>query len=228
MVSFDEPLPALKSFQASRIPTSNARPVGPSPSPTKEDLRVGEAYKDPSTLAQDDTRPVLRTRFDQFANPAVTEDDLEDEKLPSHIDVAGQAFFITNCEPMYFWDFGRAIWAQMGHVDKKHTVLSAGMGMVLATLAESWAKLVGKEAGFTRFRVKFASSARYYNVERARRVLGYEPVVSMQEGIEKTMEVSPLFAPFFRRSDQPTDCGSPFLSKQWWKKVEAEKAAVKA
>ena len=78
----------------------------------------------------------------------------------------------------------------MGHVDASHWELSPSTGMWLATLAEGWAKLVGKDAGFTKFRVKFASSARYYNVERARRVLGYEPIVGVQEGIEKTMEVS--------------------------------------
>ncbi|KAL7408899.1 3-beta hydroxysteroid dehydrogenase/isomerase family-domain-containing protein [Mrakia frigida] len=202
MVSFDEPLPALNTSQTSRIPTSNARPVGPKSNPSPEDIAVGKAYEDPSTLAQDDTRPVLRTRFDQFANPAPTEDDLEDEKPIESINVAGQAFFITNCEPMYFWDFGRAIWAAMGHVDASHWELSPSTGMWLATLAEGWAKLVGKEAGFTKFRVKFASSARYYNVERARRVLGYEPIVGVQEGIDRTME--------------------------WWNKQEAEKKALKA
>ncbi|KAG8891470.1 erg26, C-3 sterol dehydrogenase, partial [Tulasnella sp. 403] len=33
---------------------------------------------------------------------------------PNLLQIPGQAFFITNGEPVYFWDFGRMMWKEMG------------------------------------------------------------------------------------------------------------------
>lgn len=178
---------------ATRIPTSNAKPYGPKTDPSEDDIRRAAAYADPLTQSAQflgDTRPVLRTRFDQFANPAVTPDDLDSEKPPTEQRVAGQAFFITNCEPLYFWDFPRAVWAALGHVPSYTICLPRSVGLALASAAEVWSKLTGREAGFTVYRVKYSTQNRYYNMERARRVLGYEPIVGIHDGIIKTVDVS--------------------------------------
>ncbi|NXD32465.1 ERG26 protein, partial [Spelaeornis formosus] len=99
--------------------------------------------------------------------------------------IAGQAFFITNGEPVYFWDFARTVWRQLGHVPPYIIAMPAGVGLILATLAEIFSKLFGKEAGFTRFRVSQAVQNRYYDIEKARRLLGYEPIVSLDEGMRR-------------------------------------------
>jgi sterol-4alpha-carboxylate 3-dehydrogenase (decarboxylating) len=62
------------------------------------------------------------------------------------------------------------------------------LGMVLATLAELFSKLTGREPGFTRFRVSFATQQRYYDSERARRLLGYTPLVGITEGLDRWTE----------------------------------------
>lgn len=197
MELFDEPLsPIILSTGQTKIPTSNARPIGPKrpEDVTDEDRRLDEAYHGSGTVTyENELRPVLRTRFDQFANPMPDEDDLPEDVPPTHLSVAGQAFFITNCEPLFFWDFPRAVWAELGHVPSSIWYLNRTFGLLLAGAAETWSKLMGKEPGFTQYRVKYSSQSRYYNTERARRVLGYEPIVGVQEGIARTVQVRFFF-----------------------------------
>ncbi len=182
-----------------RVPTSAAKPIGPDTDPTEEDILADKAFHAPKMSRDDpantDIRPVLRTKMDQFSAAAmghVASSEQEEEK-EIQIPVAGQAFFITNCEPFYFWDFARALWKGSGHVHKGYTwVLPPQIGLFVAGLAEWWSGWMGKEPGFTKYRVKFATQKRYYDVERARRVLQYEPIIGVDEGIKKTMEVSDL------------------------------------
>ncbi len=184
--AFRDPLPPVNiSLGNHRIPTSNARPLGPNTSPTDED-KLRAARFESSEPIESDIRPVLRTKMDQFALEANKSDvDYDnDEKNPGP-SIAGQAFFITNCEPVYFWDFARTIWRNLGHVPSYVISIPAPIGLVLATLAESFSKLSGRPAGFTRFRVTFATQQRFYDVERARRVLGYEPIVGVEEGMKR-------------------------------------------
>ena len=61
--------------------------------------------------------------------------------------------------------------------------------MILASGAEWWAWLVGKQPGLTRYRVTYSCVSRCHNIEKARRVLGYEPKVGMEEGLRRTLEV---------------------------------------
>ncbi|GMK56658.1 hypothetical protein CspeluHIS016_0304980 [Cutaneotrichosporon spelunceum] len=173
-----EPLPWVNlSLPEHRIPNSEAHPLGPNTSPTQQDLLVAQRFESGETDPAD-LRPVLRSKMDQFAELADQDDDAPGPR------VAGQAFFINNCEPVAFWDFTRAVWAALGHIPPYTIVLPAAVGLVLATLAEIWAKLVGKEPGFTRFRVTFATQQRYYDSERARRLLGYKPIVGITEGLD--------------------------------------------
>ncbi|CAG8733274.1 13328_t:CDS:2, partial [Racocetra fulgida] len=54
-------------------------------------------------------------------------------------------------------------------------------GFIIASLAELASYFSGKEAGFTRYRVRFSCGNRYYNIEKAKRLLGYEPLVDLEE-----------------------------------------------
>lgn len=40
----------------------------------------------------------------------------------------------------------------------------------------------------TKFKVAFSCATRYYNIEKARRVLGYEPRVGMAEAIKRSAQ----------------------------------------
>jgi sterol-4alpha-carboxylate 3-dehydrogenase (decarboxylating) len=205
-----------KSTGDYRVPTSEARPLGPITNPTEEEKKAAKRFEEPKRLDDEDDndlQPVLRTKMDQFAKAtdpeyadtqdkeaAVTNKYVEQgEKAVSTIStpidpelrVAGQAYFITNGEPSYFWDFHRTVWSLgMNHVAPYKIKMPPAIGMLLATLAEGWSWLTGREAGFTRFRVRFATQKRYYNTERARRLLGYEPIWGVEEGLKKTLVVS--------------------------------------
>ncbi|KAJ9121954.1 hypothetical protein QFC24_004537 [Naganishia onofrii] len=227
---FTYPLPDVcLSTGDYRVPTSRAKPLGPSTAAasgaglleeaSEEEQAAAKEFKRSKNLKDEqeaDLRPVLRTKMDQFSS-VVGEEDPSNTETSKDCQVAGQAFFITNCEPMYFWDFARQVWKSMGHVSPSTITLPASVGIVLATLAEVWSKISGKEAGFTRFRVKFATQKRYYNAERARRLLGYEPVVGVEEGLKKTMEVG--FPLAINGGCVLTFC----LSHQWYNAEEARK-----
>jgi len=160
-----------------RIPTSDAHPLGPNVSPSQADKLAAERFET-GFENPEDIRPVLRNRMDHFAMQASEEDE---EAYP----IAGQAFFITNGEPVYFWDFARTVWRQLGHVPPYTIAIPAAIGLILASLAEIFSKMLGREAGFTRFRVSQAVQNRYYDIEKARRLLGYEPIVGLDEGMQK-------------------------------------------
>jgi len=165
-----------------RLPTSSAKPTGPSPNPTEADLEADKAFHDPKTAQM---RPVLRTKFDSMSTFALNTD-----YKTTPLTVAGQAFFITNGEPMYMWDFTRALWTGLGdHIEpKKVWVIPRYLATVLGQLSETWSWLSGREANLTTYRVNYLCSIRWYNIEKARRVLGYEPDVSIEEGIRRTVE----------------------------------------
>ena len=105
--------------------------------------------------------------------------------------VGGETFIITNGQPWPFWDFQRAVWKEMGHVSqRKPIVLSRTLALIIAYIAEWAAWFTGKPALFTRFRVKFTCANRWFNISKARDVLGYRPAVDYAEGIKRMVVVS--------------------------------------
>ncbi|GLB38478.1 putative C-3 sterol dehydrogenase [Lyophyllum shimeji] len=174
----------------SPIPTCKARPLGPYVTLPPDAEKLVAAFNDPNRTSE---RPIIRTRFDPLSDHALKRSKLYNPEI-SPLQVAGQAFFITNGEPCYFWDFPRTVWHQLdaffpGHRQpRKYTVLSKTVGLMAATGSEWAAWLTGKEPTFTRFKVSYSCVNRWYNIEKARRVLGYEPVVGVEEGVRLTVE----------------------------------------
>lgn len=119
-------------------------------------------------------------------------------RLPSipldHERVDGEAFFITNGEPMYFWDFARAVWKYAGDTkepQKDVWVIPPSIGLPIASIIEGafWIIWQGKaKPNLTRRIVNYSSMTRYFNIDKARKRLGYEPLVGMQEALARTME----------------------------------------
>ncbi|KAF2859627.1 hypothetical protein K470DRAFT_218780 [Piedraia hortae CBS 480.64] len=105
-----------------------------------------------------------------------------------HEKVDGEAFFITNDSPVYFFDFARSVWAAAGDRTKPSDVwvLSKDVGLLIAMLMEFafWLFKLGKP-NLTRGQVKYTCMTRYYNIDKAKTRLGYRPVVKLSEGIER-------------------------------------------
>lgn len=187
------PLPPLNLTVGSRsIPTSEARPLGPyvtyPPNGDKIVAAFAEKRKDP------EGRPVVRTRFDPLAESNIFRAKY-DHPESSPLQVAGQIFYITNGEPCYFWDLPRLVWNHLdtmfpGYRHKRgYTVLPAFVGLALATASECWGWVVGKEPALTKFKVTYSCVNRWHNVEKARRVLGYEPQVGLADGVQRMVDV---------------------------------------
>ncbi len=104
---------------------------------------------------------------------------------------AGQAYFITNGEPMPFWDFIRKVAARLGFPPVKYTAPKS-LVYAIAAIKEGIDTLKGgtlnAEDGLTRFAIRYICTHHYFSIEKARRELGYDPAVSVEEGIELTCQ----------------------------------------
>lgn len=110
------------------------------------------------------------------------------EKLLENDRVAGEAFFITNGSPIYFWDFPRALYALDGHPGRKRYFwIPAAAAHYVAILAETFSFITRREPTFTRFRVQFTCANRYYDISKARSVLGYTPLIGLEEGMKRSL-----------------------------------------
>jgi sterol-4alpha-carboxylate 3-dehydrogenase (decarboxylating) len=119
-----------------------------------------------------------------LADEALANDGLESV-------AAGQAYFITNGEPMPFWDFVRKVAARLGFPPIKYCAPKS-LVYAIAAVKEGIDTLKGgtlnAEDGLTRFAIRYMCTHHYFSIEKARRDLGYNPSVSVDEGIERTCQ----------------------------------------
>lgn len=104
--------------------------------------------------------PAARSRFQQFNNQT------------SPVGVAGEAFYITNGEPVAFWSFARAVWFEYnGHVPPFTVKLPEGLGMFAAECAEfvGWLRGVAPmDCGLPKAHVQYVTSDMYCDIEKVR------------------------------------------------------------
>ncbi|KAJ5198472.1 C-3 sterol dehydrogenase/C-4 decarboxylase family protein [Penicillium cinerascens] len=105
--------------------------------------------------------------------------------------VDGEAFFITNGEPRYFWDFTRLVWGLAGDTTRPDQVwvITRPWALLLAGLLEwvFWAFGLG-EPSLTRTKVRLSCMTRYFCIDKAKKRLGYKPLVGLEEGLKKAVE----------------------------------------
>ena len=212
MIGYQLPFVSLTTGNQ-RVPTCEARPLGPFVTLPPNGERIAAAFAAPP---EPYFRPLVRSRFDPLSEDSIIRSKIANNGL-SPLGVAGQAFFITNGEPCYFWDFPRLVWKHLDAVfpgmrdpQRKFFVMSKPVGLAAATAAEWAGWIVGKEPAFTRFKVSYSCATRWHNIEKARRVLGYEPEVGLEEGIKRMVEVCDSFLVI----DSESSTRPPL---QWWK-----------
>jgi sterol-4alpha-carboxylate 3-dehydrogenase (decarboxylating) len=98
------------------------------------------------------------------------------DKLVPDLGVAGEIFFITNDNPVSFWDFPQMVWSRLAAagtqpIPTKMFLIPKFLGMIMAYIMEYIAYFFGKEPTFTRFRVRYCWVKRWHNIEKARIVL---------------------------------------------------------
>lgn len=114
------------------------------------------------------------------------------ENLPGDTNkVDGEAFFITNASPLPFWDFTRLVWGYAGDTTRSDEawVLSKPWALLLAGILEWMFWALGRgEAPLTRTKVRRSCMTRYFCIDKARRRLGYGPLVRLGEGLRYAVE----------------------------------------
>uniref|UniRef100_A0A1A8HW43 Sterol-4-alpha-carboxylate 3-dehydrogenase, decarboxylating n=1 Tax=Nothobranchius kuhntae TaxID=321403 RepID=A0A1A8HW43_NOTKU len=116
------------------------------------------------------------------------------ERLRPDSPICGKAYHITNDEPVRFWDFMSELLVGLGYdAPRLHLpyILVYGLALLLWLLTWILSPVFSIKTTFTPMRVALAGTHHYYSCERAKEHLGYKPVVSLKEGIARTLESYP-------------------------------------
>lgn len=111
-------------------------------------------------------------------------------RLVSDSPVAGQTYFVTNGEPIAFFDFIEKFLLEVGYppiTGKVPFWLAYSAAAVAETIDTLKGGTLNAEDGLTRFAVKYLVTHHYFSIEKAKRDLGWEPRVSLDEGIKLTV-----------------------------------------
>lgn len=114
----------------------------------------------------------------------------EERMVPGSL-ACGQAYFITNGEPMAFFDFVEKLLVEIGYPPIRGRI-PYWLAYGIAALAEAVDTLKGgtlnSEDGLSRFSVKYMVTHHYFSIEKAKRDLQWRPAVSLAEGIRRTVD----------------------------------------
>jgi nucleoside-diphosphate-sugar epimerase len=103
--------------------------------------------------------------------------------------IGGKTFFLSQGEPVPLWDFINRIVAVAGHPPITRHV-PAGTAYVAGAILELTHRLFRRqgEPRMTRFLARQLSTAHWFDISAARRDIGYEPKVSIDEGLRRLGE----------------------------------------
>ena len=108
--------------------------------------------------------------------------------LENKMSAAGEGFIITNDEHVPFWEFARAVGDAAGYPTniKDVRTIPRWAGLMMAVLAEwiVWLTSFGrKKSHINTVGIRYSCMTRTYRIDKAKRILGYRPLVTLQEGI---------------------------------------------
>lgn len=112
------------------------------------------------------------------------------EKLATDSSIGGEAFFITNGEPMAFWDFVDKVLVALEQKPTRGRIpfaIAYTAAMVSEWMCALRPSLPSAENGLTRFSIRYMCTHHYFSIDKARQSLGYEPAVGIDEGIARTV-----------------------------------------
>lgn len=100
--------------------------------------------------------------------------------------VNGQAYFITNREPIFFWEFITRMHRAWGYT-LPWLPMPVALMRPLAKVAEAVGSVFNFRPTFTTQAINYSGCAHYYSCARAVREMGYQPPVSMDEAINRSL-----------------------------------------
>ena len=108
------------------------------------------------------------------------------ENLNSSATAAGNAYFISQGEPVNLWNWINELFARLG-IEPVTNKIGFGSAYALGTLLEGihmWFNL-DKEPKMTRFLAEQLAKSHWFSIDNARRDLGYAPRISTSAGLER-------------------------------------------
>ncbi|MFM1802164.1 MAG: 3-beta hydroxysteroid dehydrogenase [Planctomycetota bacterium] len=108
------------------------------------------------------------------------------DRLKADSPIAGQAYFIAQGEPMPMWDAIQRMILASGGPELPKRPVSISTAMRAGSICEwLWKNLpLPGEPPMTRFVASQLSSSHWFCLDRARKELGYMPVISFEEGLK--------------------------------------------
>ncbi len=108
------------------------------------------------------------------------------DRLAPRSPVAGKAYFISQGEPIPLWDLVNRILLAAG-IDPVTRSIPAGLAYTAGRIFELIYAIFQprEEPPLTRFVARELTTAHWFDISAARRDLGYEPKISLEEGLER-------------------------------------------
>lgn len=102
---------------------------------------------------------------------------------------AGKPYFISQGEPVNLWNWINQLFVAM-NINEVQASLTFPFAYRLGGLLEAIYKIarLKNEPKMTRFLAEQLAKSHYFSIENARNDLGYEPVISTAQGLEKTVQ----------------------------------------
>lgn len=114
-----------------------------------------------------------------------------DLKMAEDALISGEAFFITNGEPLAFFEFVERVLAATGH-PRIRGRLPTWLAYLAASFVESYYQLSSREIipedGISRFAIQYLTTHHYFSSKKAQRMLHWRPRVPIDVGIHRTGE----------------------------------------
>ncbi|MCU0495435.1 MAG: NAD-dependent epimerase/dehydratase family protein [Chloroflexaceae bacterium] len=98
----------------------------------------------------------------------------------------GKTYFITNDEHVPLWEVIRTLLGHLGLPTRLRQV-PVPVAMAAAAAMEARAAVTGQEPLLTRYSVAILARTQTYDISAAKRDLGYQPLVSVAEGVARTL-----------------------------------------
>lgn len=112
------------------------------------------------------------------------------EHLSQDTALGGKAFHITNDEPIPFWTFLSRILTGLNYEAPKYHIpywLAYYLALLVSLLVMVISPVIQLQPTFTPMRVALAGTFHYYSCEKAKKLMGYRPLVTMDDAVDKTV-----------------------------------------